>query len=593
MFRALIVFYLAILVNAGCASPIQSDPVSASGDTGNGSLVASSEPESAAPEPSATAPEEPEAAVPTDEEVMYRVFSAELLGNKGDLEGAVSEYLEAALESNDPDIARRATRVAFAAQTWMQAAMAADRWALLAPDNADAHESSAVAKLITGDYVGAEVHIERLLDLATDRTEIWAKITTMLGRSPNPEKAAATLDRVMAGRGEVDDADALYARSQLAVRSGDFKKAFALAEQAAEADSQRVDILTWAGRLALNLNESKLGMNYIRRAWELEPKDHDLALAYADLLSRNGDKQRSREIVRGLEQTPDIMLTRILYEINDDNTAEAQALYDELDTTDFEDHNEKAFFQAQAAEALSKRSEAIKFYGRVKGGENLLPAAIRRAELLAMNGELATARAELEVLREHDNETFVEESWMAEARVLRQAGDLGAAMQTLGMALEQLAFSISIRYAHALLAAELGEVAVAEKDLRIILAEQPDNAAALNALGYTLADQTDRFEEAEELIRAAYTLSPDEASIVDSMGWISFKLGRLAESEEFLRRAWELDGNPEIAAHLGEVLWLRGKTDEAKEVWRAGMEVDDQNKPLIETVKRLEIELDP
>ena len=123
-------------------------------------------------------------------------------------------------------------------------------------------------------------------------------------------------------------------------------------------------------------------------------------------------------------------------------------------------------------------------------------------------------------------------------------------------------------------AAELGWVDIAENDLRIIISEQPENSAALNALGYTLADQTERYEEAEALIRQAFILEPDQPAIVDSMGWIAYRLNRLAESEEYLRRAWALDRNPEIAAHLGEVLWARGKPEAAMAIWNEGKAVD-------------------
>ena len=132
---------------------------------------------------------------------------------------------------------------------------------------------------------------------------------------------------------------------------------------------------------------------------------------------------------------------------------------------------------------------------------------------------------------------------------------------------------------------------VAEKDLRIIISKQPENAAALNALGYTLADQTERYEEAEALIRQAFILRPDDASIVDSMGWISYRLGHLDESEKFLRRAWALDKNPEIAAHLGEVLWVMGKQEAARSIWREGMEVDSENPVLLQTLQRMEADL--
>jgi Flp pilus assembly protein TadD len=222
---------------------------------------------------------------------------------------------------------------------------------------------------------------------------------------------------------------------------------------------------------------------------------------------------------------------------------------------EFDDPEEQAYYQAQAAEALDYRRKAIDYYGRIKSGDRALAAAIRRAELLALDGDVATARSEL--------------------RDLRLQAD------------QQLPHSIPILYTRALLAAELGWVDAAERDLRVILGQQPENAAALNALGYTLADQTERFDEAEALIRQAYILQPNESSIIDSMGWVAYKQGRFEEAEQFLRRAWQLDRNPEIAAHLGEVLWQSGKQEEAVKTWREGQAVDSANPVLLETLERL------
>ena len=202
---------------------------------------------------------------------------------------------------------------------------------------------------------------------------------------------------------------------------------------------------------------------------------------------------------------------------------------------------------------------------------------------------MAGARRELAILRLQINRIIVEESWLAEARILRELSDATTALEVLDTALEQLPNSISIRYSHALLAAELGLVEVAEKDLRFIISVQPENAAALNALGYTLADQTQRYEEAEALIRQAFILRPEDASIVDSMGWISYRLGRLEAAEKYLRRAWVLDRNPEIAAHLGEVLWVIGEQEAARTIWREGIAVDSENPVLQETLRRMEV----
>jgi len=528
---------------------------------------------------------------PTDEEVMYRVFAAEYLGAEGNLEDAVGEYLEAAMRSEDAAIARRATRVAYAAEAWQQAAMAADRWALLEPDSIAAHESAAIAMLLIGDYMGAEFQIMNILDLMGDSTEAWLLVSNLLAQAGSPEQADTMLEQILLTRGTVDSAEVLYARSHLAVRSKDLERAFELARQAVELDPDRSEFLAWAGRLALNVKLTETGLEYVRRAWMLDPENHDLALAYADLLARNGHEDEARTVMRKMPQTPDVMLSRILFELAAKDHPAAEKLFAEFKEMSFADLEEKVFYLAQSAEALGHLQQAMVYYGEVESGDRAVAAAIRIAELKAMEGDIPAARRELASLRTRPSPVIIEESWLAEARILREADRQEEALQVLGQALGEMPRSIPILYSHALLAAELGRVDIAEKDLRIVIATQPENAAALNALGYTLADQTERYEEAEGLIRQAYILQPREASIVDSMGWIAFRRGRLQEAVQFLQKAWQLDKNPEIAAHLGEVLWVGGNKDAAMAIWREGNEINSQNTVLVETLDRLDVDL--
>lgn len=574
-FEVLIMSGLVALFLSGCAAsaPRESDP---------------GQPESDAP---AVAQEQSKdasiVAEPTDEEVMYRVLAAEYLGSEGDFEGAVSDYLEAAMRSDDPEIARRATRVAYAAEAWQQAAMAADRWALLDPSNVAAHESAAIAMLLVGDYLGAEYQIIQILDLMGDSTEAWMMVSNLLSQAGSPENADEMLEQILASRGSVDNAYSLFARSQLAARAQNLNRAFELARQAVELSPERVEFLTWAGRLALNLKLTETGLEYVRRAWQVEPEDHDLSLAYADLLARNGHEEQARTVMKEMPQAPDVMLSRILFELRAKDRPAADKLYAQFGQMKFEDAESKAFYQAQAAEALGYFKQAIEFYGEVTTGDRASASAIRVAELRAMDGDIPAARRDLARLRDGSSPLIIEESWLAEARILREAGRKEDSFQVLNEALGSLPGSMAIRYSHALLAAELGWVDIAEQDLRVVIAAQPENAAALNALGYTLADQTERYEEAEALIRQAYILQPEEASIIDSMGWVTFRLGRLAEALQFLQKAWQLDKNPEIAAHLGEVLWVSGNQDAALAVWREGLAVDSSNAVLLETLERL------
>ena len=576
MIRALILKVILALLLVACASPA---PGPAAADVPS---------VSSATEPAASDPQPPVTAEQVDQEVMYRVFAAELLGNEGDLEGAVGEYLEAAMESNDPAIAMRATRVAFAAQAWQQASMAADRWALLDPDNLAAREAAALSMLSTADYAGAELQFLEILRLSEDQESAWLQISRVLGRSASPEKAVKVLDHLLTEQNAQTSAMGFYVRSQLAMRTGEPGKALELARQAAERAPDRIEFLAWAGQLALNQRDIEGGKDFIRQAWELEPDDHDMTLAYADLLARTGETDAARKLMRDMKQTPDVMLSRILFELAAEDIPAALELYDQFGTMTFDDPAVKAFYQAQAAESLDELQQAIDFYDAVREGELVVPATARKAELLAMRGDLDEARQTLAELRRQPDPVIVEEAWLAEARILQQAGEKAAAMDTLSLALEQLGDSVALRYSRALLAAEGGNIEIAEADLRQVLAAQPDNAAALNALGYTLADQTERFDEAEHLIRRALALEPDDASIIDSMGWVAFRQGRLEEAEMYLRRAHAMDKNPEIAAHLGEVLWRQGRREDARTVWQAALDSGPENAVLQDTIRRLE-----
>jgi tetratricopeptide (TPR) repeat protein len=382
-----------------------------------------------------------------------------------------------------------------------------------------------------------------------------------------------------------------FARSKLALQGRRLQDAFEFARRTVELYPDRLDYLTWAGRVALNLNLTPTAIEYVRRAWRLEPDNQDVAIAYADLLARDGQFETVRAVMQGLPSAPDVMLSRILFELAANNRLEAERLFDEFATADFADPDAQAYFLGQAAEALGWPDRAIDSYAGVAAGEHRFSAALRRAELLGREGDVEAARAALATVRDSGDPQAVEQSWLTEASVLREAGDRDAAYAVLTEAVERLPESISIRYSRALVAAESKRVADAERDLRVVLEAQPDNAAALNALGYTLTDLTDRHDEAETLIRRAYQLQPNEASIVDSMGWVAYRQGRLDEAMRFLGRAWDLDRNPEIAAHLGEVLWFSDRREEALSIWREGADIDPDNAVLRETLERLGVTL--
>jgi len=524
---------------------------------------------------------------PTDPEVMYRVLAGELLGAEGDMERAASEYLEAAMESDDPAIAARATRIALAAKAWQHAAMAADRWVVLQPENITARQTAVRNMMMVGDYVGAEHHLNGIIkQMPHDNVRAWALVTALLSSAVNSEKAGRVLEHLIADNGAENNADALFASSRLMARRGALAEAADLAASAIELDPDRAEFQAWAGRLAVNLEQLDQALVFYQAAWALRPAEIRFAMAYAELLKRTGDPVRAQEVLTTLEDTPETRFARIAFALDSGQRPLAEQLYREYRTSEYSDSMERAFQAAQAAELLGWPDEAVDWYQEVVRGERAFVSALRRAFLTAESGDLDRARNQLQQLRLRDEPEFVRESFMAESEILVNAAMPAQALELLNTALDTLPSDTQLLYARALVAVQLGELGIAEADLRGIIELEPQNVAALNALGYTLADLTGRYEEAQDLIHAAYAMQPEEVSIIDSMGWVAFRMGRLKEAERFLRDAWSRDQNAEIAAHLGEVLWVSEQHEEALMVWRDAYRIDSANTILNETMER-------
>jgi Flp pilus assembly protein TadD len=328
-----------------------------------------------------------------------------------------------------------------------------------------------------------------------------------------------------------------------------------------------------------------LALSRYQQAWEIEPQNEQIAMAYAELLKRNDELKTAQQILAQLPDTPDMRFARIIFAMDGGDTESAASLYAGFYNVQYDDKSEAAFQAAQSAELLERQREAIDWYEQVSG-EKSIRAIMRQAYLLGGLGNVEEARNLLAQLRVRADTEIKSQSYQAEAQILQETGDAEQALDLLNDGLNALPEDVALRYMRALMAVGLGQLELAENDLRLIISEQPDNAAAINALGYTLADQTERYDEAENLISQAYALQPDDASIIDSMGWISYRLGRLPEAEGYMREAWKMMRNAEIAAHLGEVLWARGQKEEARSTWQLGRQLESDNETLINTMRR-------
>jgi tetratricopeptide (TPR) repeat protein len=555
-------------------------------------LAACTAAEPAQPRVESAADAGPARAESTDPEVMYRVMSGEVLGADGDTAEAAYQYLEAAMESEDPAIAARATRVALAAHEWQYAAMAADRWALLQPESLDARQTAARTMMVVGDYVGAEHQLSSIIEImAHVRRQAWVLVADLLSSAANPEKTRQVMNNLVLRYGGAQNSDAQFAQSILLGRQGSFREAMQHAEAALEVEADHAHIHAWVGRLAVNLGQESKALEHYQAAWALRPAERGIAMAYAELLRRNDQPQQAQDVLASLEDTPGVRFARIAFALDSGYRELAEQLYGEFETASYPNAMERAFQAAQAAELLDWRQEAIRWYALVEQGEHVLVAALRRAFLTAEGGDVDAARRQLEAFRLSAERGFQVDSFIAESEIMMNAGMEAAAFELLSGALGEHQPDPRLLYSRAILAVQLDRLETAEQDLRKIIELEPQNATALNALGYTLADRTDRFEEAERLIHMAYALEPDEASIIDSMGWVAYRLGRMEEAVQFLNEAWSMERNAEIGAHLGEVLWVTGDREAALEVWQEAVEVEVDNTALRDTLRRYGIEL--
>lgn len=528
----------------------------------------------------------PEKLKPTDPQVMEHVFAAEVYGAEGDLTSAATEYLQAALTSDDPEIAERATQVAVASGEWQIVVLASSRWSMLQPDSVEALQLAAGSRLREEDYTGAEYQLGKLLAVTQSEPALgWELVAKLLATANDRGKANKIIGYLMEDNNAAGIPDALFARSTLAARNGNLTEATEWVEKAIEIDPARADFLAWSGTLAVNQKNDALALERYRQAWTINPSEPGIAMAYAELLKRNGDMKSAYAVIDSLPSSPEMRFSGIVFALDADDKDTALDMYQGFAKANYDDPSDAAFNAAQSAELLKLPREAIDWYAKVTGAR-AVRAQLRSAFLYAGMDEVDDARKILLQLRNGADEAVITQSYQAESQILKEVNRPDEAMEVLSTALKAHPDDVALRYERALLAVDLLQIDLAESDLRRIIKDQPENAAALNALGYTLVDMTDRYEEAQQYIVKAYELQPLEPSIIDSMGWLAYRLDRLDEAERYLQLAWSSTESADIAAHLGEVMWVNGKQGEAKAIWLQGLDLDSENKVLLETLKR-------
>jgi tetratricopeptide (TPR) repeat protein len=522
-------------------------------------------------------------------DLMFDVMAGEMSGKLGDLETSKKYYTHAAELTDDPDIIERAMRIAIFAKDWPQALKAAHRWADVQPGNIEAQQVLGILYLRAGDIDKAELHFGRVMDAASDSPgKGYSMVTSTLMRVDDEENALKVMDRLVARN--FDNAYGHLSYANLAMKAGQYRLAVDQSELALGFDPSLTEARVLRARALNELGERDDAFKDMGALVDSDPNNFDLRLGYARMLLQDNRFNEAAEQFEVLsEQRPDnsditYMLGLTYVQAGEYEKAEE---YFEILIEEHRRLDESYYYLARIADERGDVEEAIRLYEEVAYGELYLDSAIRLAELYTLQFGLAKARAHLKEVRSevisHDDIIRV---FLAEGHLLLMQKEYQQAYDIYSQGLLEYPRHTDLLYSRALTADSLDRVDLLESDLRVILQDDPDNANALNALGYTLADHGLRIQEAQKYVERAYELKPDDPAIMDSMGWVQFRLGNYALAEEYLRKALELMDDAEILGHLSELLWAQGNYEEARSILRDAIDRHPDDDYLQELIKR-------
>jgi tetratricopeptide (TPR) repeat protein len=556
---------------------------------GNSAPARLAEAPARAVQPAAPAPEHGPAALSTSltPELLYHVLIGEIAGQRGQLGVAAGAYLRAARISDDPRVAERATRVAVYARDEAAALAAAERWSELQPDNLEARHALATLYIRGGRLDRAIEQLEQVIAMSEGAGQAFSLIATWLSREPD-QTAIASLMRQLTER-HADDPDVLFAYAQYALHTGQLDDALPHLQRALSLRPSWPEALILRAHVRAHQGDLDGALAELGAVVEQSAGDTQLRLTYARMLvdakRLDGARAQFDLLAQQAPEDPDVLYAASLLSLEAQRLDEAGAYLQRLVALG-ERLDEAHYYLGRIAETREQYAQARRWYARVQDAEYQLDAQIRVASLLSKEGNLPGAREHLAMLRGQEP-AEAPRLYVAEGELLREAGRYHEAMHLYNEAVLMLPDDSDLLYARALIAERIDRIDVVEQDLRAIVERDPSHAHALNALGYTLADRTDRYQEALEYIERALELLPDDPAVIDSMGWVQYRLGNLEAALQYLREAYERSDDGEIAAHLGEVLWVLGERAEAEEIWSRGLQKDPENSLLLEVMKRL------
>lgn len=573
-------FALALLA---CASSTTTGPEQTDSTTDGDRAAITAAPDAPAAPEAAPEPEPIEYGNFTEEQ-LYQAIISELGAARGHMEDSADTYFELAFATRDPNIIRRAVQFASANNDTRALLELGLLWTEVEPDSAQPHLLLAYEFLETGNFEQSISHMARVLDRGADFD--FTALAARTGQLSLSERERL-IDTLRSLRGEFDTERSIHLTLvQLLAQNQQFAAAERELDALEKQHGSAANLVRLRAQIQQSMGELDLARRSLREGVAEYPDDRILRFSYARLLVALEDYPEARnqfQVLVDQDATDwETWYSMALLDMEMENYERAKDVFTRLVGVD-QRADESQYYLAFINEQQGNPEQAIEHYREVRiGTNNYLNAQQQATRLSIATGDLQGAHAwlmsqsrgqpRLEILF-----TTVESSLLIQARHIERAREL------LDTALNKYPNEVDLLFARVLLNDAVGNRTASETDLRQIITMQPDDARALNHLGYMLADQTERYAEALELIERAIALSPDDPAIIDSLGWAQYKLGRYEEALANLRRAYAAFPDHEVASHLGEVLWKLDRRDEAIAVWEEALEARPDSE-LIEDV---------
>jgi tetratricopeptide (TPR) repeat protein len=523
-----------------------------------------------------------------DPDVMYMLLAAELAGQRGQYEIALEGYMEAAKRVKDPRFAERAAKIAMYMKDSNKTNEAVSLWLSQDPNNITARKIAALSALRAGDKQVAIEHVDKLLAIDPAGFEnSMLELAVALEKENKVSFLYDVLDEL--SRRHRNQAEVYFVQSLLAMQMKNTDLAKTKIQQALDVQPDWDKAQIFQAQIAASSGDLNTAAKLLEKAAAKYPENDKIKKLLAQVLIKAEKYEEAGEVYQGIisanpnDAESQFALALVNLQLSRDNKAE-DILKKLLEQPGWQ--SQASFYLGKIEEKRKNTKKALARFDEVKDGPFVLDAAISAISLLAKDNQFDEANSRLSSLQRQ----FPKQKLrliLIQAELYNQQKQYEQAFNLLTNALADMPEQKELLYTRALMAERLNRLDILEADLKKILAEDPDNAEALNALGYTLAEKTDRYAEAEKYLEKALRLQPDEAVIMDSYGWLQFKLGNTEQALLYLQKAYAKRQEGEIAAHLAEVLWTLNRKAEARKVFAKAIKDAPEDEDLLDFQQRV------